>query len=249
MAFLPPEPLTLNGGCFCSAVRYKVSIPALEERPLAPKAIIPYPIPKSPTCSPAKGSEAAREDVKTVPTRFPLIGFDHCESCRRACGAPVQSWLICELKWVEFLLLPRSAEIGATGPVSGDLKKSMQKYATKEVVKPSKKLQEETYIGHYSSNNESERCFCARCGTPMTFHYSGDRGPEWELDALVDIALGTLDQESFEREGVRPERHGWWDDGTQWVKDIVYKGTGPLVRHPTGRLATVVDEDKVLLEH
>lgn len=74
----------------------------------------------------------------------------------------------------------------------------------------------------------------------MTFHFSGDRGPDWKLDPLVDIALGTLgeqalpavflhkltmvDQESFEEEGVRPERHGWWEDGTSWVRISCTRG-------------------------
>lgn len=54
----------------------------------------------------------------------------------------------------------------------------------------------------------------------------------------MDIALGSLDLESLEKEGVRPERQGWWEDGVGWIKKLVSEGDGGLIRHPTGNVGT-----------
>ncbi|KAK9357928.1 hypothetical protein V1504DRAFT_462821 [Lipomyces starkeyi] len=93
MAFLSSEPLTFSGGCFCKANRYTIKIPALEDRGFVPKAI-DTPI-------------AAETDRKltTVPTRFPLVDLDHCDSCRRTSGAIVQCWFICPTSWVTWDIL------------------------------------------------------------------------------------------------------------------------------------------------
>lgn len=95
MAFLPQEPVTLTGGCSCKASRHVVKIPALEDRPLVPEAL-PTPIGPS------------DDGGNTVPTRFPLVDLDHCDSCRRISGAIIQCWLICPADWVEWSLTPRT---------------------------------------------------------------------------------------------------------------------------------------------
>lgn len=217
MAFLSKGPLTLNGGCFCSAIRYTISIPELEERPLAPGAL-PTPVSASTAHWAAKDSAAhstgSTSETKKLDTRFPFIDLDHCHSCRRACGSLLQCWFICPIDWIEFKLIPRKSSTSAE-----EEDKQLRIYPTLSVVYPSKELQQSTYVSHYCGGGESgkssERTFCGRCGTGMSFYYSGDRGPDWTLGPVVDIALGTLDQESFETEGVRPERHGWWQDGTE----------------------------------
>lgn len=68
------------------------------------------------------------------------------------------------------------------------------------------------------------RIFCGRCGTNFTYHYSGNDvygGPQDKSVPEFDIALGTLDKESAEMEGMRPTRHGWIGDGIPWVKKMV----------------------------
>ncbi|KAJ9653133.1 hypothetical protein H2198_007644 [Neophaeococcomyces mojaviensis] len=194
MAFLPSGPLTLKGGCFCSAIRYEICIPALSERPLVPGAL-PTSIPpaSSITYQPAPSSDAAAEATTTVPNRLPTIEYDHCHSCRRACGSLLQVWIIFELKWVTFKLVPRDEKLGSVGHInSREQQDKMVRYETQDIVKPSKELQAETYIGLYSSDGEAQRTFCTRCGTPVAYHFSGDRGPDWNLGPLIDIAMGTL---------------------------------------------------------
>jgi hypothetical protein len=58
----------------------------------------------------------------------------------------------------------------------------------------------------------------------------------------VDIVLGSLETESLEMEGVRPDRHFYWESGVSWVKDWAREGDGHLgegkgeglPRHPEG---------------
>jgi hypothetical protein len=62
---------------------------------------------------------------------------------------------------------------------------------------------------------------------------------------MVDIVLGSLDSESLERQGVRPDRHFYWDSGINWVKRLVAEGdssldTEKLPRHPDGSRLEVV---------
>lgn len=62
----------------------------------------------------------------------------------------------------------------------------------------------------------------------------------------VDIVLGSLDTESLEMEGVRPDRHFYWESGVSWVKRLVREGDESLgegerlPRHPDGRRSEVV---------
>jgi hypothetical protein len=56
---------------------------------------------------------------------------------------------------------------------------------------------------------------------------------------MVDLVLGSLDAESLEMEGVRPDRHFYWESGISWVKNLVAKGDSSLSgtglpRHPDG---------------
>lgn len=214
MAFLPPTPLTLTGGCMCTALRYEITIPALPSRPLLPRAA-PTPI------NPAGD---------TIPTRLPLIDIDHCTPCRRACGSLFQCWFICQQSWVSFTLQPRPLSLPRAGSASYtepfDAADGI-KYSCAEVVDPSEEVLERTYLGHWNSSENVHRCFCSRCGTGVTYCASKERGSEWTLGGMVDVAVGTLDTESLEV--VRPDRHGWWDLGIGWVKELV--GAGWLKRH------------------
>jgi len=224
MAYLPSKPVEFTGGCYCSAIRYTIKIPALDQRPEPPNSL-PTPIDK-------RGH--------TVPTRFPLIGFDHCQSCRRACGAPVQLWMILPYSWAFFTLQPRDPD--HTGSYAEPFSPTEAKgYATRDIVAPSKDVLATTYLGMYESSPNTHRSFCTQCGTPLLYAFVGDRGPAWTAEPVLDIAAGTLDQESFDQ--IKPERHDWWEDGTSWVKKVLREGDGGvLIRHPTGTLNLKVED-------
>lgn len=216
MAFLPSSPLILTGGCLCSAVRYSITIPALSSRPLVPGAL-PTP--------------ANNPHDTAVDTRLPLIGLDHCNSCRRSCGGLLQCWFICPQSWVEFKLQPRQRFNTSMLDINKEEGEGVVYPTSSIVTNPPKEVVEATYLGYYPSSPNVHRCFCMRCGTGLTGCSSRDRGPGWTLGEIVDIAVGSLDRESIEV--VRPDRHGWWEVGVEWIRRLVSEGDGgSLIKHP-----------------
>lgn len=59
--------------------------------------------------------------------------------------------------------------------------------------------------------------------------------------ATIDVTVGSLDSASLEL--VKPDRHGWWDFGVDWVKSLLRKGDGGfLIRHSTGDLTKAIED-------
>ncbi|KAF8852454.1 hypothetical protein BDZ45DRAFT_807477 [Acephala macrosclerotiorum] len=195
MTTLPTFPFELHGGCFCNAIRYTISIPELSARPIIPhRSKTPF------------GPE------NEVNERLPLISIDHCNSCRRVSGSVLQSWLICPQAWVEFSLEAQSQDAEVMKPTIRD------------ILTPSQDLQECTFITGFSSSEHASRTFCGRCGTHLTFYYSGPNqavAEEGKWGPYCDIVVGSLDKGSAEMEGLRPSRQVWPRDGIEWVKRLV----------------------------
>ncbi len=150
----------------------------------------------------------------------------------------MQCWVIGPQGWVEFELLTRTRapRLGGDEEVNGNGNGSGRvKFMCTEVVQPTKETLETTYLGYYQSSPNVHRGFCTRCGTSLTYASSKDRGPSWTAGPIVDVAVGTLDQESIER--VRPERHGWWNHGVSWVREMIGEEDW-VVRHPGSGFGT-----------
>jgi hypothetical protein len=199
MSSLPNTPFEVRGGCFCNAITYTISIPALASRPLL----------REPAKRPFGPQTAGTE-------RLPLISIDHCNSCRRVAGGIVQVWFICPQKWAAFLLASRS-----------DVEERITSKPPAEVLRPSKELEETTFVKGFNSSEHAHRTFCGRCGTPLSFLYSGDddeMANEENWGPHFDIALGTFDKESTEIEGMRPGRQGWYAEAIPWVKQVLEEG-------------------------
>jgi len=202
MASLPTTPFVLHGGCFCKAITYTISVPALESRP-----VIPDP-PKRPFGLQNKVTE-----------RLPIITLDHCNSCRRISGSIVECWFVCPQSWATFSLLSRSLESHPIPPT------------TSEVLRPSKEVERVTFIKAFQSSENAHRSFCGRCGTHLSFFYSGDddemaREENW--GPYFDIAVGTLEKESVETEGMTLGRQGGGEEGIGGVKGVLGEGEKAL---------------------
>jgi hypothetical protein len=156
---------------------------------------------------------------ETIPTRIPVIDIDHCKNCRQMSGALFQCWFICPAAWVRWTLQTPDVEKQvsceeAVGPVEQPMKAS---------------------ITRFNATDRATRAFCSKCGTNLSY-FSHKRAGE---SAIVDIAVGSLDQDCLEM--VRPDRHGWWDFGIGWIRDLVTRGDGGLIRHQTGDMSKAVE--------
>ena len=206
MATLLSTAFKLHGGCFCNAIRYTISVPELASRPIIPQHQIKLFGPQS-----------------EVNERLPIISLDHCNSCRRTSGVIVQSWFICPQSWVEFTLLLRLQ--GTSGSAE------TIKLTTIDFLKPDVGLLERTFAMGFESSEDKYRTFCGKCETHLTFlndgpnHALADKG-NW--GPYFDVALGTLDTDSLEMDGLRPYYLVWWKDGIDWVKRLVLEGEKSL---------------------
>ncbi|KAF4547442.1 Hypothetical protein D9617_42g090290 [Elsinoe fawcettii] len=194
MAFLPSSPIELEGGCMCRAVRYQITIPALEERPISRKAITYH------HKKPVDG-----------PTRLPFITIDHCEECRLSCGSLVQSWMIIPQPWIKFQLAQ-----------SDGSSSELRDYRCSDVVIPSAEVLKNTFIREYMFSEDSHRTFCGRCGSTLAYAY--DENEKSPYGSIMNITVGTLDRDSLGSEGFRVDRQGWWDDGIPWIKNLLRNG-------------------------
>lgn len=274
MAFIPDGPLTLSGGCFCKKNKYTIKIPPLEDRIFVPGAI------DTPIGLETDGN------LKSVPTRFPLVDIDHCNSCRRASGAIAQCWFICPTSWVTWdlvttasplsiylssdLEIPESKEhpvnnnassaapplgdttsitketpgmlcnvpaILAIGPPNPQQECEGKKLTALALSQP--EIQEKISLTQFRSSPMVTRTFCSQCGTNLTYYR--DRPGSAPFPPIVDITVGSLDAESIEL--IRPDRQCWWDEGVDWVKQLLRKGDGGfLIRHPGGDIGLEVTD-------
>jgi hypothetical protein len=170
------------------------------------------------------------QDLSGAEIRPPQIFLDHCNKCRRVSGALVQGWLTCPQDWVEW----------AIKSTSGEESPNATKFNTVDLIraKPG-----ELPVVNYASSEGVTRSFCGNCGTNLAYVFEGRK--EKNPILMVDIVLGSLDTESLEMPGVRPERQFYWNSGVEWIKRLVTEGDSSvhgekLPRHPDGSRIQVV---------
>ncbi|KIW81881.1 hypothetical protein Z517_04907 [Fonsecaea pedrosoi CBS 271.37] len=205
MSYLPREAVNLTGGCYCQAIRYTVRVPAWDNRPAVPGAL-----------------ETPISSTEKIQTRLPLIDIDHCGDCRRQAGCLVQCWLIIPVDWVEWDMQLKET--------AGN--EQILRLSTRDAVGPASETESSSsnYVSRFCCTDSATRAFCSRCGTNLTYlnHEYLDT-PQ----AFVDITVGSLDLEFVKL--AKPDRHGWWDFGVDWIKTLLRMGDGGfLIRHHTG---------------
>jgi len=162
------------------------------------------------------------EDSSGAKLRPPQIYFDHCDKCRRVSGALVQAWFGCPQEWVEW---------GITSPIDPP---TFTKLNTSDLISTQT---DNLPIINYVSSEEVIRSFCGKCGTNLS--YVCESRKQTNATPMVDIVLGSLDGESLNQPGVRPDRHFYWDSGVDWIRKIITEGdvslndkAESLPRHP-----------------
>ncbi len=95
---VPDHELTLNGGCNCGSIRYRVDVPELAKRPYHP----------------------AKQDIQ-----FPMIATDHCNDCRKATGSVISMWLCVPATMLSVRLRPAPTDTIKTTQDCGSYHPSM----------------------------------------------------------------------------------------------------------------------------
>ena len=203
---LPEHPVTVQGGCNCGAIHYKVQIPVVSERPLHPLSN-----PKN----------------KATEVHLPFIVIDHCNDCRKATGAILSLWLCTPIKYVTASYTPRAS---ADSTVKNDVKAEPTWYPASDIFQVGPQS-ESTLLSFYKSSDVVTRSFCSCCGTNLAYRH--DDMHQFGFPDMLDIVLGTIDREDLEGEAMAPERHLWWDCGFEWVQKFSRKGSGGLPVHGT----------------
>ena len=138
---LPPEALTITGGCNCRNAVCKISIPPLSERPLHPNY------------DPASGF---------FPLRRPFIFTDHCNDCRRATGSILPAWISGPLDCV-------SVSLGPTP--EGNMKEddSIDWLPAHKVFTGKESEITRGNLSFCNSSPQRYSSFCTFCGTNLTY--------------------------------------------------------------------------------
>ena len=203
---LPTHALTIEGGCNCRSIRYRLSLPALSDRPFHPRT------------DPSSALD---------PVRLPYTFTDHCNDCRVAVGAVLPAWITVHVDTVTATLLPPSTldRPNAASRKRDTSEQTIGRQKGREVFAgpPQEDTSAEnskapegggTTVRFYESSDGVWRSFCGRCGTPLTYWHR-------ELPDVMDFLLGTVDREILDSEDLRPERHMWWGKGIKWVKEWI----------------------------
>ncbi|KZL87854.1 hypothetical protein CI238_05515 [Colletotrichum incanum] len=232
MPSLPDHAFTITGGCNCSAIRYKISVPALADRP--PTHM------KLPLFLPA---DQAQKDW-----RLPTIAVCHCASCRRGFGSVVPAMVQCPAYMLSVSALPvksteKAGDVGTGGfsaltpresaGESDDMRQAEFRPAT-EVFKPGAG-DGDTWVRFYHASGcmpDAARVFCGRCGvhfgkayriTEELYGFMDKPAGGW--DEVVNVNIATVDDGLLEQGWMEPAAQAFgslW--GIPWVVRTVKMG-------------------------
>jgi len=213
---LPNDALDIAGGCNCGALRYRVAIPALRERPLHPLAPTEAPVP------------------------LPFLAIDHCNDCRRATGSLLPAWICVPISMCSISLVRATsatlAPVAASRTGQAEEQRGPWTLASDVFIPTAATADTDHFLKSYNSSHQRWRWFCARCGTNVAYTAVVPEG----FPDMLDITLGSVDRRYLDGEALVPERHLWWDYGIDWVRRLATKGYGGLPIHPNYRLQETV---------
>lgn len=223
MPSTPVTPFTINGGCNCGAIRYRITVPAHSER-------IPTPY-RTP------GADIEDDDD----LRLPAFIICHCNDCRTGSSGIVLAAILADLYTVEARIA--AAPDKSDGPAhseSAEWKPASQVFDKPLVLASSGPL------AVYESSPLRSRWFCRVCGTPFAYNIDAEHPAysEWKWPLMLDIFLGTVDREDLERDWMVPERRLWCEPGVPWIRKLIAGGSNAagLPSHPGADIGVMWEE-------
>ena len=150
----PKEALSIEGGCNCEAIRYKVDVPAFNERMMNPYH---------------------NEGVDVGDLRIPMSAVCHCNDCRSATSGILSVVLVTDVKTVQVSLVRakevNSSEFKISTTVNRDFVPAKDVFVTGSIA-----LDGQSFLACYKSSPGRNRFFCRRCGTPFAYSIDDERG-------------------------------------------------------------------------
>jgi hypothetical protein len=218
---LPDEAITVTGGCNCGAIRYRIAIPPVSQRPN---------LPFSP---PSEG------------ITLPVSMTCHCNDCRRATAsllAPAILQVPAPMITVSALSPGSGSSSGSAAPtritgrvldVLADDYDAAKADADRPPYRPATEVlramadDEPTWLRFFHSFDcgaSFSRAFCGRCGTHFCFHFA--LTPDFTYDGrlpdgwsdLFDIYLGSVDRRFLDTDWLDPESEIHFGLGTLFAK-------------------------------
>ena len=154
---VPKEAFTIEGGCNCNAIRYKIDIPAFDSRPF--RSTIETPL-------------DPKDEV-----RLPYIITDHCNDCRKATGSIMAFWICSPPEMISVSCIARSGESETLKPTPW--------VTAAEVFRGHGPQTHKTFLTFYKSSPDVSRGFCGRCGTNLTFYGKPPEGYTEMIDIVL----------------------------------------------------------------
>lgn len=208
---LPSEAIVLRGGCNCTAVRWRMSLPDASKR-----VAHPYHTPGT--------------DIGDV--RLPTAVVCHCDGCRQATGALGAYGFTSDMALLELSILPR---------VIIPNREKNQKDEARPPYVPAISLMDDPTVAnleglwlmHYESSPKRDRYFCGRCGTQIGVAASKDSvPPEYGWPRVVNLWAGTTDRDLLENDWCRPDHVTDCSIAIPWIRDYVKNGAKSAEEHP-----------------
>ena len=215
------DAVTITGGCNCRAIRYRVSAPPFDHRPLTP-----YRTPGA--------------DIGDL--RIPCVLLCHCNNCRLATNSILPIGLVTETRTVTASILSdATTNEGAISTPDSERTFSLaldifdHRKPASDVPSP---------LAAYRSSSHCSRWFCSRCGTSIAYSVNPDIIPaEWEWPTMLDLWSATIDRECLDKEYMAPERMVWCHFAVPWIQKLARQGAGGIPEHPLTKIDKVLGDD------
>ncbi|KAI3574100.1 hypothetical protein IWW34DRAFT_753560 [Fusarium oxysporum f. sp. albedinis] len=212
---LPNGAATVTGGCSCGAVRYRIAIPKLDDRPLHPMS------------------------PPDVASRLPDTITCQCNDCRRSTGSFLAIGLIdVPAPMLTVSVIPQDSESTiASGRIvdvlacdydaaEADTKRPPYVPAT-DAFRATEESKSWLRFFHTTNADESwSRSFCGRCGSHVCFHFKlmpeychGGKLPDGWQD-VFHLYLGGVDREFLEKDWFTPSVEVMFKNGTPFSRCV-----------------------------
>ena len=204
---LPETSFVVEGGCNCRAIRYRIQVPEVSDRPL------------NPTSPPSD------------PTRLPMIAVDHCNDCRAATGSILPTWICVPAEMMTVSLQPAPL-VDPSNPRIPIVDNYKPWNPALEALQAGSSIAQGSTVRWFHSSPNRTRTFCGNCGTNLTYAiWPMVQG----YPDIFDVLLGTMDRSYLEKNWMEPERQCWWSKGIEWIQTLSSDGL-KVPKHASSRV-------------